>query len=129
MGVNVVILSGKIISKPEVRTTKDRGYKVTNFLLECMRQPKNRMKDVVSCVAWHDIAERCADIVRVGDEYVIHGTLVTNKRQIDDKELWQVQIEVNAIDRDLRIPKKYREDGSEDTNASNDVFQDSSDAE
>lgn len=78
--LNKVILMGRLVRDPELRTTGS-GVSVTNFTIAVDRDYKsgeNREADFVTCQAWRNTAEFIAKNFSKGRMIAVEGSLQTS---------------------------------------------------
>ncbi len=84
--LNVVVLMGRLVADPELRTTQS-GLATTTFRIACDRnyapQGQQRQADFITVVAWRQTAEFVCKYFQKGSLIAIEGSLQT--RQYQDK--------------------------------------------
>jgi single-strand DNA-binding protein len=89
MGVNKVILLGRLGKDPEVRYTSQQ-FPICNFSLATSERRKDQSGEWKDATEWHNIvvlgksAENCHKYIKKGSEVYIEGKIQTRKWQ--DKE-------------------------------------------
>lgn len=86
MSLNVVILSGRLTSDPELKTTPN-GVSVCSFTIAVERkykQGEEKQADFINIVAWRATAEFIAKYFQKGSMIGIEGAIQTRRYQ--DKE-------------------------------------------
>lgn len=85
--VNVVVIMGRLVADPELRTTT-QGNSVCSFRIACDRsyvqQGQQRQADFIDIVAWRQQAEFVSKYFQRGSLIAIEGSLQT--RQYQDKQ-------------------------------------------
>lgn len=80
---NKVILLGRLVRPPEVRTTQS-GKIVTEFTVAVNRPGKDQPADFVSVIAWEKLGDACGNYLDKGLRALVEGRLQT--RSYEDKE-------------------------------------------
>ena len=80
---NKVIILGRLVRPPEVRTTQ-AGKIVTEFTLAVNRPGKDQPADFVSVIAWEKLGDACGNYLDKGLRALVEGRLQT--RSYEDKE-------------------------------------------
>ena len=86
--LNVIVLTGRMTSDPELKTT-DNQTPVVSFSLAVQRNYKNKDNDqyptdFINCVAWRNTAEFIAGYFKKGSMITVEGSL--ESRKYTDKE-------------------------------------------
>ena len=96
MGLNNVILMGRMTATPELKSTEN-GTTLTTFTLAVDRDGKGkngaREADFVNCVAWRGTAEFITRYFTKGRSAVVQGRLQSRKWQDKDgnnRTSWEV---------------------------------------
>ncbi len=82
MALNTIILQGRLVKDPDLRSTTT-GKKVCTFTIAVDRG-RNNGTDFINCVAWEKSGEFVNNYFLKGDPILVQGQLQT--RQYDDKE-------------------------------------------
>ena len=84
--INVVVLQGRLVADPELRTTQN-GISVARFRVAVDRdfagQGGNRQADFIDIVAWRGAAEFVCKYFTKGQMIALHGRVQT--RSYEDK--------------------------------------------
>lgn len=79
MNLNKVILAGRLIADPELKTTPS-GLSVTSFTVAVDRRfGKEKQTDFINCVAWRQTAEFITKYFVKGSAICIVGSIQTRK--------------------------------------------------
>lgn len=96
MSLNRVVLMGRMVKDPELKTTPS-GVSVCNFTIAVDRDYKNgdeRVADFVDCVVWRSGADFVSKYLSKGHMVVVSGSLQSRKWQDKDgnnRTSWEVQ--------------------------------------
>lgn len=100
--MNKVILVGRLVRDPEVKTTQSQTS-VCSFTIAVDRRYKNhdgeRQADFISCVAWRQAAEFLGKYIRKGSRIGIVGNL--QSRSYDDatgRTVYVTEVNVEEIE-------------------------------
>lgn len=105
MAINVVVLGGRVVAQPELRTTSG-GLPVTTIRLAVDRiagKDKEKQTDFIQLVLWRQTAEVACKYVKKGDPITVTGSLQT--RQYEDREGNKRTVYEVIVDR-LELPPK-----------------------
>ena len=84
--INNVVLMGRLVATPELKSTQT-GVSVTSFTLAVERsyakQGEERQADFINCVAWRNTAEFITKYFQKGSMLAITGSIQT--RNYEDK--------------------------------------------
>lgn len=88
--VNQVVLVGRLVADPELRSLKD-GRKVANTTLALQRTFKNKDSDTydtdfIKCTLWSGIAENTVQYCKKGDTVGIKGRLAQQYYELDEEK-------------------------------------------
>ena len=104
LNLNKVILGGRLIADPELKTTQS-GISVLSFTIAVSRRKTKdgeQMSDFISCVAWKERAELISKYFRKGSCICIIGELQVRKWQdADGNNRYATEVlvsEVNFVD-------------------------------
>lgn len=75
--MNEVILIGRLVREPEIRTTQ-AGTKVARFSLAVDRRFTKDKADFIDCSAWRKTAEFVEKFFRKGQRVAVHGSIQTH---------------------------------------------------
>lgn len=81
--MNIVILSGRLTTDPELKTTQS-GTPVCTFVLAVDRPTKDDNADFPTVVAWRETAEFVSRYLSKGRNIIVRGELRT--RNYEDKQ-------------------------------------------
>jgi single-strand DNA-binding protein len=79
MAFNLVVLTGRLVANPEIKTTPS-GKSVCSFTIAVDRgYGDNKETDFITCVAWEKTAEFISKYFNKGSEIGIEGSIQTRK--------------------------------------------------
>ena len=84
--INVTILTGRLTSNPELKTTQS-GISVCSFSIAVERkykQGEEKQADFINIVAWRSAAEFVSNYFKKGQMIAIEGSIQTRKYQDKD---------------------------------------------
>jgi single-strand DNA-binding protein len=114
LNLNKVILGGRLIADPELKTTQS-GISVLSFTIAVSRRKTKdgeQMSDFITCVAWDKRAELIAKHFRKGSSICVIGELQVRKWQdADGNNRYATEVlvsEVNFVDsKNESVPASY----------------------
>lgn len=77
MGINNVVLMGRLTFEPELKATPS-GVSVLRFTVAIDRNVKDKHTDFIECVAWKQTAEFISKYFHKGDMISLTGAIQTN---------------------------------------------------
>ena len=93
--LNQMVLVGRLVSDPEVKTLED-GKSVSNITLAIPRSYKNENgeydTDFVDCILWDGVAKNTAEYCKKGDLVGIKGRLQTDTYEKDGKNITKLNV-------------------------------------
>lgn len=98
MALNHIVLQGRLVRDPEIRTT-DKGTDVCNFTVAVDRRKekdKETITDFVDCTAWSTSATFVDKYFHKGDGIIVTGRLESRKwvdRDGNNRVRWGVTVE------------------------------------
>lgn len=114
MSINVVVLGGRVVAQPELKTTAS-GLPVTTIRLAVDRiagKDKEKQTDFIQLVLWRQTAEVACKFVKKGDPITVTGSLQT--RQYEDRGGHKRTAYEVIVDRLELPPKGQKEQGSKE---------------
>lgn len=99
--LNRIILVGRLVADPEVRSTVN-GLPVAKFRL-AVNRPEGSGTDFIDVVAWRKLAESCADFCRKGQLILVEGSIQV--RSFED-QTGQRRWATEVVARELRMLEK-----------------------
>lgn len=96
--MNVVALTGRLTSDPELRKTPG-GVSITRFTIAVDRNytPKGEEKkvDFIDCVAWRNEAEFLCNYFRKGQMIAVNGEINTDSYEKDGvkRKKWEIKVD------------------------------------
>ncbi|MGM9992605.1 MAG: single-stranded DNA-binding protein [Candidatus Bruticola sp.] len=95
--LNRVILIGRLVRDPEVRTTPS-GKQTARFTLAVDRRSRNSEKsaDFIPITTWESVANFCANYLRKGRQVAVEGRLQINTKE--ENGTYRTFVEVVADD-------------------------------
>lgn len=104
LNLNKVILAGRLVADPEIRSTQD-GTKVANIRIAVNRRfsgkDGNKSTDFFTCVAWRKDAELLEKYFKKGSSILIIGEIQNREWEKDGVKHYTTEImvtEVNFVD-------------------------------
>lgn len=82
MGMNLVVLTGRLTADPELKYTQS-GKAFARFSLAVNRSYNREETDFINCVAWDKKAELAAEYLRKGNQAGVQGSI--RVRAYDDE--------------------------------------------
>ena len=96
--LNQMVLVGRLVSDPEVKTLED-GKSVSNITLAIPRSYKNENgeyeTDFIDCTLWKGVAENTAEYCRKGDVIGVKGRLQSST--YEDKETGNIRKRMDVV--------------------------------
>jgi single-strand DNA-binding protein len=93
--INTLVLVGKVLEAPEIRTTA-KGNTVAHLLIEADRMFRNEdgslSSDIFDVTLWKGIAEECASVCRPGSIVGIKGRLQSTTNEHNGRQFHNVDI-------------------------------------
>lgn len=100
--MNRIIISGRLVKDPEIRTTPN-GKQMVQITLAVQKPVKNQQGEYesifVNCVAWGKTAELVGNSCRKGHRLLVEGWL--NIRSYDDRtgtKKWVTEVIANSVE-------------------------------
>lgn len=109
MSINVVVLGGRVVAQPDLKTTES-GQPVTTIRLAVDRfagKDREKQTDFIQLVLWRQTAEVACKYVKKGDQITVTGSLHT--WQYEDRDGNQRSVYEVIVDRLELPPKGQRE--------------------
>lgn len=128
--LNTVILHGRFVEKPELKTTQN-GKSVTSFSLAVPRDYKKdgqEITDFLTCVAWGATAEFAAKYFGKGSAAIVRGSIETRKYE-DKNGNKRTATEIKVDNLYFGESKKKDTDGNSDAGGAPEAFRDVPDVE
>ena len=95
--MNVVCITGRLVAKPELRTTQN-GIIFATFSVAVNREREKDKADFFNCTAWRQSAEYVTQYGDKGTPIELHGQLQTNKyTNKEGKTFTNYDIAVDAL--------------------------------
>lgn len=96
--LNQMVLVGRLVSDPEVKTLED-GKNVSNITLAVQRSYKNEEGvyecDFIDCTLWNGIAQNTTEYCKKGDIIGVKGRLQSNT--YEDKETGESKKRMDVV--------------------------------
>lgn len=107
--MNIVLLTGRLATEPELRHTQ-QGTPCTTFVLAVDRMSKDDAADFPTIVAWRDTAEFASKHLRKGGRIVVRGEIRTrNYDGQDGKSHKATEVQAERIEFADSKPQGQRE--------------------
>ena len=84
--MNKVILVGRLVREPELRTTQS-GVNVCSFTVACDRRYQKegeRQADFINCIAWRNTADFISNYFTKGTRIALDGSIQTRSWDAED---------------------------------------------
>lgn len=117
MGMNFVVLVGRLTSDPELKYTQD-GKAFARFSLAVARTYNREEADFINCTAWGKTAEVAGEYLRKGSMVGVQGALRVSRYEQDGQKRTRTEVQVNTLE---FLDSKKSGDGGK--NSSNDNFE------
>lgn len=117
MGMNFVVLVGRLTSDPELKYTQD-GKAFARFSLAVDRTYNREEADFINCTAWDKTAEFAGEYLRKGRMIGVQGSLRVRQYEQDGQKRSITEVRVNTLE--FLDSKKSGDSGK---NSSNDNFE------
>ena len=117
MGMNFVVLAGRLTSDPELKYTQD-GKAFARFSLAVARTYNREEADFINCTAWGKTAEVAGEYLRKGSMVGVQGALRVSRYEQDGQKRTRTEVQVNTLE--FLDSKKSGDSGK---NSSNDNFE------
>ena len=97
MAINNVVLMGRLVAAPELKTTQS-GVSVCNFTIAVDRNYKEKIADFIDCVTWRSSADFVTKFFSKGDLIALVGSLQTDTWEDDaGKKRKSTKVIVNSV--------------------------------
>lgn len=117
MGMNLVILTGRLTADPELKYTQS-GKAFAKFTLAVNRTFSKEQTDFINCVAWDKRAEIIAEYLRKGNMTGVQGRL--SVRNYEDENGQKKKITEVIVD-SIEFLESKKGSGNMDMNAGSDL--------
>ncbi len=97
MGMNVVMLTGRLTRDPEMRYTQS-GKAVANFSLAVNRKFNRDQTDFINCVAWGKTAEIAAEYLRKGNQVGVQGNIRVSSYEKDGQKRYSTEVYIDQLE-------------------------------
>jgi single-strand DNA-binding protein len=97
--MNKVILCGRLVRDPEIRTTQS-GKMTTGFTLAVDRYTSGKKEaDFISIVTWEKLAENCGNSLSKGSRALVEGRLqIRSFDGKDGQKRWVTEVIAQAVE-------------------------------
>lgn len=95
--MNKIIIKGRLIADPEIRTTTN-GINVCNFTVAVNRRFDREKTDFIICEAWRQTAEFIKHYFHKGKEIALCGELHIDKWEKDGETKYMTKIVVDEVE-------------------------------
>lgn len=113
MATNIVVLNGRLVKDPDLRTTPS-GKSICNFTIAVDRRGKDEGADFIDCSAWEGTGETIAKYLKKGSPILIDGRLRQDTWEKDGKKNSKISIVVNNF-QFLSTVKEHTDEGEAPT--------------
>jgi single-strand DNA-binding protein len=116
MGMNFIVLAGRLASDPELKYTQD-GKAFARFSLAVARTHNREEADFINCTAWGKTAEVAGEYLRKGSMVGVQGALRVSRYEQDGQKRSRTVVQINT----LEFLDSKKNAGSGDKSSSRDV--------
>ena len=93
--INRVVLVGRLVKDPELRTTQN-GISTCTFTVASNRRTKDEA-DFPQCIAWRQQAEFLCRYGHKGDQIGLEGRIQTRTYEKDDRTVYVTEVMVDSL--------------------------------
>ncbi|MGM0508597.1 MAG: single-stranded DNA-binding protein [Fusobacteriota bacterium] len=125
MGINRVVLTGRLTRDPELRYTQS-GTAVANFSLAVNRKYNRDETDFIRCVAWRKTAELAAEYLRKGSQAGVEGNIRVSSYEKDGQKRYSTEVYIDQLEfLDSKGSSKGLNNTGSSKNSSDEIKEDS----
>lgn len=100
--MNKIILSGRIVADPELKTTQS-GLSVCKFTIASNRKfadktTGERQADFINCVAWRQTAEFISRYFKKGGAIIVEGALQNNNYESNGVKHYSYIVQIDNVE-------------------------------
>lgn len=97
MGMNFVVLVGRLTSDPELKYTQD-GKAFAKFSIAVARTYNRDEADFINCTAWGKTAEVAGEYLRKGSMVGVQGSLRVSRYEQDGQKRSRTEVQINTLE-------------------------------
>ncbi len=97
MGMNFVVLAGRLTSDPELKYTQ-AGKAFAKFSIAIARTYNRDEVDFINCTAWGKTAEIAGEYLRKGSMIGVQGSLRVSQYEQDGQKRSRTEVQVNSLE-------------------------------
>ena len=97
MGMNFVVLAGRLTSDPELKYTQ-AGKAFAKFSIDIARTYNRDDVDFINCTAWGKTAEIAGEYLRKGSMIGVQGSLRVSQYEQEGKKISRTEVQVNSLE-------------------------------
>lgn len=97
MGMNFVVLAGRITTNPELKYTQ-AGKAFAKFSVAVSRTFNRDEVDFINCTAWGKTAEIAGEYLRKGSMIGVQGSLRVSQYEQDGQKRSRTEVQVNSLE-------------------------------
>lgn len=94
--MNNVILMGRLVADPEMRTVSE-DVNCCNFTLAVNRRYKKDQADFIPCTAWRNTADIVHKYFRKGDMLALDGSIMVNSYEVNGSKRYKTIVNADNI--------------------------------
>ncbi|WP_066874977.1 single-stranded DNA-binding protein [Clostridium mediterraneense] len=111
--MNKIVLLGRLVRDPELRTVESSGKVYTKFTIAVKREYKSsdgeRKSDFIPLIMWEKKAEIACEYLKKGDTITLSGRVITkNYEDNEGKRRYFIEVSVDEF-RKINMNKKLEE--------------------
>lgn len=100
--MNKIMLVGRLVKDPELRTVENSGKVYTKFTIAIRRDYKSldgeRKSDFIPLIMWEKKAELACNILKKGDTITLSGRLITrNYEDTEGNRRYIIEVSVDSF--------------------------------
>ena len=96
--MNVIVLKGRLIADPEVKTVGANQTKVCEFCVATDRRYEKEKTDFINCQAWGNTAEFIGKYFNKGKEIALVGELHIDKYESNGENRYATRVKVDSVE-------------------------------
>jgi single-strand DNA-binding protein len=97
MGMNFVVLAGRMTSDPELKYTQ-AGKAFAKFSIAIARTYNRDEVDFINCTAWGKTAEVAGEYLKKGSLIGVQGSLRVSQYEQDGQKRNRTEVQVNSLE-------------------------------
>lgn len=116
--MNKIVLLGRLVKDPELKTVEKSGKVYTKFTIAIRRDYKSldgeRKSDFIPLIMWEKKAELACSMLKKGDTITLSGRLITrNYEDLEGKRRYIIEVSVDSF-RKIASSQKHQENNLEE---------------